>query len=170
MDQQTAKGELWRRGVLRWKLHATQKKIYKAIDDSQKSLFVGLCSRQLGKSYLMVVRAIEQALRLPNARIKYGTAFLSDLQEFIIPTFNLILSDCPSWLAPKYNVQQSKFIFKNGSEIKLVGLDMKPNGLRGNTIDLIILDEAAFINNLKYLYDSVIVPATIHRPKCKIVL
>jgi hypothetical protein len=168
--QQDAQSELWRRGILSWKLHETQKKIYRAIDSSPKSLFVALCSRQLGKSYLMVVRAIEQALRLPNARIKYGTAFLSDLQEFIIPTFNLILSDCPSWLVPKYNVQQSKFIFKNGSEIKLVGLDMKPNGLRGNTIDLIILDEAAFINNLRYLYDSVIVPATIHRRKCKIVL
>src|SRR4051794_17546678 len=119
MLKQDAQSELWRRGILSWKLHGTQKKIYRAIDSSPKSLFVALCSRQLGKSYLMVVRAIEQALRLPNARIKYGTAFLSDLQEFIIPTFNLILSDCPSGLIPKYNVQQSKFIFKNGSEIKL---------------------------------------------------
>ena len=168
MLNQQVKDELWRRSVLTWKLHATQKEIYKAIDDSRKSLFVALCSRQLGKSFMMVVKAIEQALKQPNSRIKYGTAFLSDLQEFIIPTFNLVLSDCPKWLMPRYNVQQSKFIFKNGSEIKLVGLDMKPNGLRGNTIDLIILDEAAFINNLKYLYDSVIVPATIHRPKCKI--
>ena len=170
LTQQQAQDELWRRGALAWKLHATQKKIYQAIENSSHSLFVGLCSRQLGKSYLMVVRAIEQALRQPDSRIKYGTAFLSDLQEFIIPTFNLILSDCPPWLMPRFNVQQSKFIFKNGSEIKLVGLDMKPNGLRGNTIDLIILDEAAFINNLRYLYDSVIVPATIHRPNCKIVL
>jgi len=168
MLNQQVKDELWRRSVLTWKLHSTQKEIYKAINDSRKSLFVALCSRQLGKSYMMVVKAIEQALKQPNSRIKYGTAFLSDLQEFIIPTFNLVLSDCPKWLMPRYNVQQSKFIFKNGSEIKLVGLDMKPNGLRGNTIDLIILDEAAFINNLKYLYDSVIVPATIHRPKCKI--
>jgi len=170
MLNQSVKNELWRRSVLTWKLHSTQKQIYRAIDSSKKSLFVALCSRQLGKSYMMVVKAIEQALKQPNSRIKYGTAFLSDLQEFIIPTFNQVLADCPKWLIPRYNVQQSKFIFKNGSEIKLVGLDMKPNGLRGNTIDLIILDEAAFINNLKYLYDSVIVPATIHRPKCKILL
>ena len=169
-DTSDIQAELWRRGVLNWKLHTTQKRIYSAMDRTSSGLFVALCSRQLGKSYLMVVRAIEQALRRPQCRIKYGTAFLSDLQEFIIPTFNLILSDCPNWLLPRYNVQQSKFVFKNGSEIKLVGLDMKPNGLRGNTIDLIILDEAAFISNLRYLYDSVIVPATIHRPSCKIVM
>jgi hypothetical protein len=40
----------------------------------------------------------------------------------------------------------------------------------GNVIDLIILDEAGFITNLDYLYKSVIIPATTHRPNCKVAL
>jgi len=47
MLNQSVKNELWRRSVLTWKLHSTQKQIYRAIDSSKKSLFVALCSRQL---------------------------------------------------------------------------------------------------------------------------
>jgi hypothetical protein len=165
-----AKNELWRRGILTWKLHATQKRIAAAIDASQGKLFVAVCSRQLGKSYLCVVRAIEAALRKPDTRIKYATAFLSDLQEFIIPAFDKVLADCPETVRPKFKSQQGKYCFPNGSEIKLIGLDLKPNGLRGNTIDLIVLDESGFIGNLKYLYDSVIMPSTMHRPHAKIIM
>lgn len=110
------------------------------------------------------------AIAKPKSRIKYGTAFQTDLVEFILPTFEAILQDCPQGLRPKYKVQGSKWVFRNGSEIKLVGLDKSPNSLRGNVIDLIILDEAGFITNLDYIYTSVIIPATTHRPDCKIVM
>ena len=164
------RNELWFRGNLSFKLHAGQKLIKQKIDTAPGQLCVLNCSRQWGKTYLMVTRAIELAIKKPKARIKIGTAFLTDLTEFIIPTFEAILVDCPDSIKPKYKVQGSKFVFQNGSEIKLVGLDKSPNGLRGNTIDMIILDEAGFISNLDYLYKSVIVPATTHRPDCKIIL
>lgn len=117
-----------------------------------------------------MVEAIECALGKPKQRVKYGTAFQTDLIEFILPCFDEVLKDCPPWLLPKYKVQGSKFVFQNGSEIKLVGLDRKPNGLRGNVIDLIILDEAAFMSKLDYLYKSIIIPATTHRPNCRILI
>lgn len=116
----------------------------------------------------MVVGAIELAIQKPGARVKYATAFLVDLTEFIIPNFNKVLEDCPLDLLPQYKVQSNKFIFQNGSEIKLVGLDKHPNGLRGNAIDRIIIDEAGFVSQLTYLYKSVIIPATTHRPDCRI--
>jgi hypothetical protein len=62
------------------------------------------------------------------------------------------------------------YIFPNGSRIKLVGLDKNPNGLRGNTLDLIVIDECGFVTNLDYIYKSVIIPATLHRPNCKIIM
>ena len=61
-------------------------------------------------------------------------------------------------------------MFPNDSIIKLVGLDKNPNGLRGNTLDLIIIDECGFVGNLDYVYKSVIIPATTHRPEAKIIL
>ena len=61
-------------------------------------------------------------------------------------------------------------MFNNGSEIKLIGLDRNPNSLRGNILDRIIIDEAGFVSNLDYIYSSIIIPATTHRPNCKVIL
>lgn len=162
--------ELWHRGDLRYKLHAGQKIIDDAFRLVTGQLFVGNCSRQWGKSFWAVTKAIECALKTPNGRIKYGTAFHGDLIEFIMPTFDAVLEDCPPELLPRYKAHGSKWIFPNGAQIKLVGLDRNPNAMRGNVIDMIILDEVGYVMNLGYLYKSIIVPATTHRPNCKIVM
>lgn len=162
--------ERWFRGRLGYKLHEGQRKIEEYVSRSKNQLFVGEIARQFGKSFWLVIQALECAIKTPKGRIKYGTAFQTDLLEFILPTFDMVLEDCPEDLRPVWKVQQSKWVFSNGAEIKLVGLDRKPNGLRGNKIDLIILDEAGFMSGLDYLYKSVIIPATTHRPNCRILV
>lgn len=174
MTREQAIAEKWYRGDLSFKLHAGQKLIKKSLEAITGQLFVGNCSRQWGKSYLMVTEAVGLAIRKPGARIKYGTAFLTDLEEFILPTFEKILEDCPPAIRPKWRAKGSKWIFPavkgRRSEIKLVGLDKKPNGLRGTTIDLIVLDECGFMNALTALYKNVIIPATTHRPNCRVIM
>lgn len=162
--------ERWLRGRLDYKLHAGQKLIRAKYREIKTQLFVGECARQFGKSFLEVVEALEVAIKKPKAKIKIATAFHTDLVEFIIPAFDKVLEDCPDEQRPCYKSQKSKYVFHNGSEIKLIGLDRKPNGLRGTVIDLIILDEAGFISGLNYIYKSVIIPATTHRPDCKILV
>jgi hypothetical protein len=161
--------ERWLRGRLDYKLHVGQRKLKEKLESCRDQLFVNECARQFGKSYFWVTFALAFAHANPGVKIKYGTAFHSDLIEFIMPTFDAVMEDCPDNIRPKYRTTGSKFIAHNGSEIKLVGLDKNPNGLRGNVIDLIILDEAGFITNLDYLYKSVIIPATTHRPNCRVV-
>lgn len=162
--------ERWLRGKLAYKLHAGQLVLRERFRAAKTPLFVGECARQFGKSFEMVVEALELAFSKPKAKIKYGTAFHVHLIEFIMPAFDVVMSDCPEDIRPKFKVNGSKFILPhNKSEIKLVGLDRNPNGLRGNSLDLIILDEAGYINNLDYLYKSVIIPATTHRPDCRVV-
>lgn len=170
ITRQQAIKEEWYRGNLTYMLHKGQREVKNQFKSVQRQLFVANISRQWGKSFWAVTEAVSLALRKPKARIKYATAFQSDLVEFIMPTFEIVLLDCPANIRPRYKVQGSKWIFKNGSEIKLVGLDKQPNSLRGNTIDLIIIDEAGFVSNLDYIYTSVIIPATTHRPDCKIIM
>lgn len=163
-----AKNILWHRGDLSWKLHSAQQLLDKTYRNITGQLFVGNCSRQWGKSYWAVTKAVEQAIRYPKSQIRYGAAFQTDLVDFIIPAFEKVLEDAPESVRGKkvghyYN-------FPNGSRIKLVGLDKNPNGLRGNTLDLIIIDECGFVTNLDYIYKSIIIPATLHRPNCKIIL
>lgn len=160
----------WERGRLDYLLHDAQKLIDNAYYNSKSTLFVGNISRQFGKSFWAVTLACKTAIQKDKAVIKYATAFLSDLEEFIMPAFEKVLADCPEHLRPKFISKGSKWVFPNGSQIKLIGLDRKPNGLRGNTIDLIIIDECGFVSNLDYLYKSVILPAFTHRPDARLVL
>lgn len=162
----------WLRGMLDYKFHQGQKDLKQAfLKKSLGQIFVNECARQFGKTYFWAAVALETAFSIPKARIKFGTAFLTDLTEFVLPAFDAVLEDCPEDLLPVYKAAKSKFILPhNGSEIKLVGLDLKPNGMRGNVIDLIIIDESGFTNRLQYLYKSVIIPATTHRPNCRVAL
>jgi len=164
-----ARRESWERGRLNYLLHEGQRKIDEIFRKVLGQLFVANVPRQYGKSYWAVTKALSVAISKPKARIKYATAYQTDLVEFILPTFDAVLQDSPAHLRPVYKVQGSKWVFPNGSEIKLVGLDKSPNSLRGNVIDLIIIDEAGFVENLTYIYESIIIPATLHRPNCKII-
>jgi hypothetical protein len=149
--------------------HSGQLYINEMYERLPGSVIVLNVSRQFGKTSFLVGKAIATAIKNSYNRIRIGAAFETDLTEFIEPAFEWALKTCPQDLRPVYHQQKKRFTFGNGSTIKLVGLDRKPNGLRGNTIDLIGLDEAGFINRLGYLYDSVIVPLTTHRPNARII-
>lgn len=159
----------WAKGDLRYLMHTVQRQIWDRIEKSKNKEFVINCSRQLGKSRLGAIRSVSKCLSNPKYRVKYASAFRDDLKEYIIPHFDEVLEDCPDELRPTFSASQNKYIFKNGSEIKLIGLDKNPNALRGNKIDEIFLDECAYVSNLQYLHKSVIIPATTHRPKAKVV-
>jgi len=169
-ERDTMIAAAWYHGKLNYKLHKAQRKINKAFLLSSGKLFVGNCSRQLGKTYWCVKIAEEFARTIPRAQIRYGAAFQSDLLDYIIPAFQKAEEDCPDWMRSQYLKSGNKLLFQNGSIIKLVGLDKNPNGLRGNTLDLIILDEVGFVSNLDYIYKSIIVPATLHRPNAKVIM
>lgn len=166
-----ARRRLWKRGVLSWKLHAGQRKIDLAFTKSTGLLFVGDCSRQFGKTVWGASKCLEKALTKQRSKIRVGTAFLTDLEQFVIPAFELLMEDMPDSIRPKWNTQKYTYTFPNTrSEIRLVGLDRKPNGLRGNKLDLVLLEEAGFISNLKHLYQFVLIPATTHVPDARIIM
>lgn len=162
--------EFWYRNDLRYLLHSAQRKIDDTFQAIAGQLFVGNCARQFGKSFWAVTLAVQEAQSGPKKQIRYGAAFQTDLVEFIIPAFDKVLEDCPDDIEPVFLRGRNTYVFPNGSRIKLVGVDKNPNGLRGNSLDLVILDECGFIEKLEYIYKSVLIPATTHRPNCKIVL
>jgi hypothetical protein len=168
-----AERELYRRGNLQHLLHAGQIKIRDRIATSKRQVQPILCARGYGKTFLGVEEAVSTAIR-KSSRVKIGTEFATDLEEFILPNFEVVLRDCPRSVLPRWKPSKSKWVFPEragGSEIALIGLDRKPNGLRGtHKTDLIILEEAGFISKLEQIYYSVIVPTTMHRPECRILL
>jgi hypothetical protein len=162
ITREDAVAQLWKRGCLSWKLRPEQEKLLTLLEQAPTDLAVFNISRRLGKSTTCVTYCASEAIRRKQ-HIRYATAFLTDLEAFILPIFEWLLADCPDHLRPVWKASKKEFRFPNGSVIKLIGLDKNPNGLRGNAIDILIIDEAAFVSNLAYLYRAIIIPATMKR-------
>jgi hypothetical protein len=158
----TARQELWRRGNLTFKLHPTQRKIYDAIYASKDRRHFLLCSRRLGKSYLLVTLAFEQALQTPNSRILYLAPWSKDAADIANDLVVQITDDCPPYLKPEYRAQQKELAFKNGSVIRFKGTNGEhAQFLRGGAAHLVILDEVGLMDDFKHVLYDVVAPMTL---------
>ena len=163
MNKSKARQELFRRGsIASWYLYDHQKPLYDLLVRTEREIVVPNIARRSGKSTTCVTYCLEEALK-KKQDIRYATAFLTDLQNFILPIFNDILQHADPASRPVWKESKKTFFFSNGSTIRLVGLDKNPEGIRGQALDILIVDESAFVKNLEYLYRSVIVPATAAR-------
>lgn len=159
---QAAVAELWSRGRLDYKFHDTQLLIDQAIDRGHGRQFFLLCSRRLGKSFMLVTKCIALAIRKPGARILYLAPWAKDAADIANDLAAQILDDCPPKLKPTYNAQAKEFHFPNGSIIRLKGVNGEhARFLRGGAADLIVLDECGIMDNLKDVIQSVCLPMTI---------
>ncbi len=95
------------------------------------------------------------------------------MKKFLLPIFNLLLTDCPEDLRPQWKQFDGRWTFQNGSYIQLCGCNNKQfDNLRGNKSDLFILDEAAQIDELDIVVRSIALPqllSSVH-PNKRIIL
>lgn len=161
-----ARRRLWLKGVLDWKLRPHQKIIYDAIKLKQKdpqNIFVLHASRRLGKTFVMCILALEQALQHPGSIIKVGAVTSKQAKETWVPMISQICDDAPKSCRPIFSKNHMTFRWSdNESVIELFGL--AENGgerVRGAACHLAIIDEAGFVANLSYCVKSVLFPATL---------
>ena len=165
------RSELWRRGILHWKLHSTQLEMYNAIMANTKKKFVINCSRRLGKSFLMCIIALEHAIQNPRSQIKMAAPSQKAITRIITPLMRDILQDCPKHLQPRYKLHDSTWVFPNGSQIDMAGSEQnQADRLRGTACDFFVCDEAAFCSDLAYLVESIISPQMLTRPNARTIL
>ena len=159
LDPTVARSLLWPLGELKWKLKPHQHSLYELyrLTDHRKIVFH--CSRRIGKSYSLLTLAAEECLR-GRVRVPYAAPTQKNVREILIPTMQEIMHDCPRHLRPEYRSQDGKFVFKGtGSEIPLAGTDgNNADRMRGSAADLAILDEAGFMDNLRYVVHSILLP------------
>jgi phage terminase large subunit len=161
IDKRRARALLWTKGILTWKLTEVQKELYHSFHNSTGKTIVWSCSRRLGKSYALCLLAIEKALQKPNSIIKYIAPTQKHVKMIITPIFRDILKDCPKELKPDFKTQDNVYRFPNGSEVQLAGTDSgRAEKLRGGSADICIVDEAAFVEDLEYIVQSVLIPTT----------
>lgn len=160
-DVKKARDILWRQGILDWKLSPPQKIIKEGILNDNNKISVVLCSRRLGKTYLLCTMAIETCLKKSHAVSKMAFPKANMAKKMLMPVMRKILEDCPEDIKPEYMVAEKCYRFKNGSELQISGVD---NGgwenLRGGDSDFCAVDESGFADDLTYGVRSVLAPST----------
>jgi hypothetical protein len=161
LTREQAIEQLWRQGVLDWKLSEVQKIMKQQIIEDKNKISVILSSRRIGKTFLMCTMAIELCLQKPGAVVKYAFPKQNMAKKMLLPVMRKILEDCPKDIKPEYMTAEKVFRFPNGSEIQISGTD---NGsienLRGGDSHLNLVDEAGFCSDLTYGVRSVLGPTT----------
>lgn len=156
-----ARDRLWEMGILHWKLDPTQKKLYDFYHGNTNKTVVVNASRRLGKSFFLIILALEQCIQKPKSIVKLIQPETGMIRKNLNPDFETMLEDCPLDLRPTFNKQDNMWIFPNGSKIHLAGTD---NGnydkLRGSNTHLALVDEAGFCTDLKHIINSILIPLT----------
>lgn len=166
LTKKEALSELWRRGELRFICTEPQRQMYDTFYNADKnSISVWLLARQSGKSYLIAILALEQALRSPNSVIKLVTDTKVHAKTITEKNFLELVEQygCPDDLKPEYKSTEHTYHFRNGSQIQLAGSDGKHyEKLRGQKSALVMVDEAGFCSDLREMVLSVLLPTTTH--------
>ncbi len=169
IDKRQAQNALWHRGKLQWLLQEHQLPIYHMLwdvinsNDPTETSYVINCARRYGKTFILCVIAIEFALQKKKRLIRFAAPTGSQLSKACWPSLDKIFETCPIDLLPKLNKNANLIEFKNGSQIHFAGTDAgNAERLRGSESHLNLLDEAGFMDDLQYVYSSILMPQTLH--------
>jgi hypothetical protein len=158
-----AREMLWRRGNLLFKIDSNQQELYNQYLNYTGKTLVWSCSRRIGKSYLLVVIAIQLCLTKRNAVVKFLQPKQKDVKSNIRPLMREVTADCPDDLKPIEKSAQGIWFFPStGSQIQFAGCDSgRAESVRGSNADLCIIDEAGFVDgDLEYIVNSILLPTT----------
>lgn len=163
--KQKVQHQLWHRGELSWLLYDYQLPVYHAIRAAMFKgdlKFVLNIARRFGKSTILCLISLEEALRTQRSQIRYASPSGKELRKAILPIINNFLDTCPDELKPTFNTVDMAYKFPNRSQIHLSGVNQgHADDLRGSAAHLIVVDEAAQIDDLEYLVQSVLMPQTL---------
>lgn len=160
--ERTWKAGGWEPRLLLRLLHRTQRELHEKAETSPGRIFVACCSRRLGKSFWLCTKGVKGALSKPRSQVRYGAPTAKMVRSIVTPHIRQILQCVPPELRPRFRSQDGLWEFPNGSELHVAGCD---NGnaerLRGTATDEALLDEAAFIDDLEYVVQDILLPQTI---------
>jgi len=140
-------------------LKPVQKEMLKKFIGSKQRTNVFHCSRRLGKTYLLCILSVIYALKKNDSQIRYASVTQKAARKMVHPIFKDLFNQIPLKYRGKWNSQEGAYVFQNGSMIHLSGVNCgHSDDLRGTASDLAVVDEAAFVDELGYLVDSVLMP------------
>lgn len=152
----------WYIADLEYKLDDLQHRIKRTIDASSDPLVCVLSSRQIGKSYLLLLIAIEYCLLHPGVIVRILAATIKQVADIVQDNMAPLTADAPAGLIERY---KSDYRWRIGqSSLRIGSLERSHvDNNRGGNASLIIYEEGGFVNSDDYRYavQSVIGPQLI---------
>ena len=150
--------DLFRRGDLSFLLHDTQLKIKSTLTNSEEKEFLILCSRQLGKSFVVLVLAIEFAVKNPGSIVRIFADTETQVIDIINDNLSVIEQLAPEGFIDRKKSDKRWFIGgpKAHKNQKLSQIRIGPlarahvDGKRGGNAGLVILEEGGFVTSDDY--------------------
>ena len=154
--------QLWKIGNLDYKRHRSQLTMKEHMENSPKQIIPILASRRLGKSFEVLLKAVELCNTQKYSIVKYICPKLKMVKTIVNVNMRIILEDCPEDMRPEWKENDKIWIFPNGSEIQFAGTDNGSHeALRGGSANLCIVDEAGFCDHLDYVIKSILRPTLL---------
>lgn len=154
---------VWEAGELSWLLQPHQDVMYDDIwsylKDTDQLTYTINCSRRFGKTFTLLLAAVEFCLKKPDRVVRFAMPFSKEARSIIRVQFKTILETCPTELRPNFKAIDSYWAFTNGSELHIHGVNNgHEDNLRGHAADLAIVDEAGQVDELKYVINDILRP------------
>jgi phage terminase large subunit len=127
-----------------------------------KRFNVVVCHRGFGKSVLAVNLLIQQAAKKPGSLY----AFLTDTYQHAKDIawdriLKVSLEEAAKLGVVRFHEGDLRVTFLNGSEIKLYGVDTRPEAVRGLHLDGVVFDEAQLIPGS--VWEQIVLPALLRK-------
>ena len=154
--------ELWERGELSFLLDPLQQQIRSKIMANNSDEICILSSRQIGKSYLACILALEHCIKEPNSIVRIMSPTLKQTADIVNDNLSRIIQTAPANLITR---QKSEYRWHVGSStLRLGSLDRSNvDSNRGGNCSLLVTEEAGFTSSMDFEYaiNSVLGPMLI---------
>lgn len=148
--------ELFRRGDFSWLLHPGQQQLLAWLDDRRRDVAVVVTSRQYGKTFFALLYCLAYCIKHPKSSVLFVAPHLKQLQIFMMPKLMFVLQFLPDDLLPTKTAMV--WTFPNGSMFRLDGVSIGAVRLRGDRVDLVVMDECRDVPDMQSIIDSSISP------------
>lgn len=134
------------------KFRAKQSKVLRFLRKTRNVVLV--TGRRFGKTHLAIAALVDRASQIEAAKCWYVAPTYKQAKEI---SWDIVKEYVPRPWIRSVNESELTIVLKNRSKIALKGAD-NAESLRGPGLDLLVIDEAADIKDLKNVWEAVIGP------------
>ena len=124
--------------------------IHQAVEEDKRYIFLRGSSRS-SKTISAIQYVIIEALKNPKTSVTIARATQVSIKNTILPDFIEVMESVDLFQQNRYNKVEMVYRFKNGSEVRFIGLDDSTGKLKGFKSDIILIDEVNTVDKSSFI-------------------